>query len=85
MPIENHSLINELPEHRDTIHDLKLSDRHFHRLFDQYDETTHAVYRIETGTEAASDGHLETLKKERLNLKDQLYSMILQANQAAVS
>lgn len=81
MPIENHSLINEFPEHKDTIHDLKLSDRHFHRLFDEYDEATHTIYRYETGTEATSDEHLEELKKQRLHLKDQLYAIILKATQ----
>lgn len=85
MPIENHCLTNEFPEHKEIIHDLKMSDRHFQRLFNEYDETTHAVYRIETGVEATSDDHLETLKKQRLNLKDQLYAMILQADQAVVS
>lgn len=85
MPIENHSLINEFPEHKTTIHDLKMADRHFHRLFDEYDEITHAIYRYETGAEATSDERLENLKKQRLHLKDQLYAMILQANQAIES
>jgi hypothetical protein len=36
----------------------------------------HAVHRIETGAENTSDEHLENLKKQRLNLKDQLSGMI---------
>ncbi|MEO1857264.1 MAG: hypothetical protein ABGY95_07880 [Rubritalea sp.] len=29
MAIQKHDLIHELPEHRDTIHDLKVSNAHF--------------------------------------------------------
>jgi uncharacterized protein YdcH (DUF465 family) len=83
MPIENHSLVNEFPEHKETIHNLKMEDRHFHHLFEKYDDTTHAIYRYETGSETTSDEHLETLKKERLTLKDQLYAIILKAAPAA--
>jgi len=35
---EKHDLIHELPEHRERIHDLKMNDHHFARLFDEYHE-----------------------------------------------
>ena len=31
---EKHDLIHELPEHRETIHNLKMTDDHFARLFE---------------------------------------------------
>lgn len=79
MPLENHSLINEFPAMRDMIHHMKMNDGHFAKLFDSYDEVAHAVHRIESGAEAASDERLETLKKQRLNLKDALFVMMKKA------
>lgn len=76
MPLENHSLIHEFPEYRDVIHRLKTTDNHFSRLFDDYDTVEHAIHRIESGAEAASDAWLESLKKERLQLKDALFKML---------
>ncbi len=78
MPSEKHDLVHELPEHRDTIHNLKMTNSHFARLFDQYHEVEHEVHRIETGIENTSDGYLEERKKVRLHLKDELYRIIQQ-------
>jgi hypothetical protein len=76
MLTEKHDLVHELPEHRDTIHNLKMTDNHFARLFDEYHEVDHEVHRIETGVENTSDDYLEERKKRRLFLKDELYRMI---------
>jgi hypothetical protein len=76
---EKHDLVHELPEHRDTIHNLKMTNNHFARLFDQYHEVDHEVHRIETGVENTSDDYLEERKKARLHLKDELYRMIQQS------
>ena len=73
---EKHDLVHELPEHRDTIHRLKVSDTHFARLFTEYHEVDHEIHRIETGVENTSDDYLEERKKLRLHLKDELYQMI---------
>ncbi len=74
---EKHDLIHELPEHRERIHDLKMNDHHFARLFDEYHELEHQVRRIEEGVETTSDNYLEDLKKKRLKLKDLLYVMLI--------
>jgi hypothetical protein len=79
MLTEKHDLVHELPEHRDTIHKLKMNDQHFARLFDEYHEVDHEVHRIETGVENTSDEYLDERKKQRLYLKDELYRMIKQA------
>ena len=76
MLTEKHDLVHELPEHRDAIHNLKMSDQHFARLFEEYHEVDHEVHRIETGVENTSDEYLEERKKRRLQLKDELYRMI---------
>ncbi|UAA37687.1 DUF465 domain-containing protein [Paraneptunicella aestuarii] len=76
MPVSNHSLANELPEYKDKIHELKMSDNHFHRLHNEYDEIDHEIHRIENGTENTSDMYLEDLKKKRLYLKDIMFDML---------
>jgi uncharacterized protein YdcH (DUF465 family) len=76
---EKHDLVHELPEHRDTIHDLKKTNQRFSRLFDEYHRVDHEVHRIETGVENTSDEYLEERKKVRLYLKDELYRMIKEA------
>lgn len=73
---EKHDLVHELPEHRDTIHKLKVSNSHFSRLFDDYHAVNHEIHRIESGIENTSDEYLETQKKKRLHLKDELFGMI---------
>ena len=80
MTIEKHDLLHEFPEHRDTIHQLKMANAHFSRLFTEYHELDHEVHRIENGVEPTSDDYLEERKKQRLHLKDQLYKMIQEAN-----
>ena len=76
MPVEKHDLVHELPEHKDRIHQLKVENKHFARLFEQYHDTDHEVRRIETGVENTSDDYLEERKKVRLQLKDELFRMI---------
>ena len=78
MLTEKHDLVHELPEYRDTIHDLKMNNAHFSRLFDDYHEVDHEIHRIETGVENTSDDYLEERKKVRLSLKDELFGMIKQ-------
>jgi uncharacterized protein YdcH (DUF465 family) len=76
MTIEKHDLIHEFPEYREKIHELKARNPHFAKLYESYHDSEHLVHRIETGVETASDDFLETQKKTRLHLKDQLYRML---------
>lgn len=76
MSIENHSLHNEFPQHNDRIRELKMSDRHFVRLFEEYHDTDREIRKIEEGAEASSDARLEGLKMRRVHLKDDLLGML---------
>lgn len=58
------------------IHELKMNNNHFAKLFNDYNEVEHEVHRIESGAENTSDEYLEKLKKERLKLKDNLFKII---------
>lgn len=77
--LEKHDLIHELPEFRDQIHDLKMNDAHFAKLFTNYHEVDHEIHRIEAGNENTSDEYLEDRKKVRLKLKDEMYGMLKEA------
>ncbi len=73
---EHHNLINEFPEYKERIHELKLTDRHFSGLFDEYHTVDREISRIEQGVETPSDTYTEDLKKKRLHLKDELYRLL---------
>lgn len=73
---EKHDLIHEFPEYKDKIHQLKVSNAQFAKLFDEYHEIEHEVRRIEEGIETTSDDYLEEQKKKRLYLKDQLFEIL---------
>jgi uncharacterized protein YdcH (DUF465 family) len=79
MSIEKHDLVHEFPELRERIHTLKTTDHHFAKLFTEYHDVDHEVRRIEEGVENTSDDYLETRKKMRVLLKDQLYGMLTKA------
>lgn len=74
--LEKHDLIHELPEYREKIHEMKMNNAHFAKLFEKYHEVDHEVHRIETGAENTSDDYLEERKKARLHLKDELLIML---------
>lgn len=74
--IEKHDLIHEFPEHRDRIHNLKMMNNHFARLFGEYHEIDHEIRRIELDIEPRLDIYVEEKKKKRLALKDELYRFI---------
>lgn len=77
---ESHDLATEFPEYKDLIHNLKIEDRHFARLFDEYNEIDAQLHRIEQEIEVHADDFVEGLKFRRLHLKDELYAMLQQAN-----
>lgn len=79
MSIQKHDLHHEFPEFTDEIRELKMTDAHFSRLFKEYHEIDHEVHRIEQGVENTSDEYLETKKRLRLSLKDQLFVMLKKA------
>lgn len=70
------------PEYRDLITQLKHNDLHFTKLFDRHNEIDQKIKNIEANIEHATDVEVETLKKEKLNLKDQLYAILVKANNA---
>lgn len=73
------------PEFRDLISKLKNADPHFSRLLEQHNELDHQIKRMESGVESAAHETIETLKKQKLRLKDEMYVILKKAEAAAKS
>lgn len=79
MRVEHHDLHHEFPEYDEAIHQLKMNDAHFARLFDEYHTLDRQIRKIEEGSDLDGGGFFGTLKKQRLALKDTLEHMLKQA------
>lgn len=62
--ITKHILTQEFPEYETKISHLKVEDGHFKKLFNEFDELDHEIYRIESDSEPASDEALNELRKK---------------------
>lgn len=71
------------PEYRDLITQLKTTDQHFTRLFTQHNAVDQQIQNMESRIEAGTPEEIELLKKEKLLLKDQLYTILKQADAPA--
>lgn len=76
MALEHHDLVHEFPEHREQIHALKTGNTRFAKLFDEYNDATREVERLESEGIPVADETFEEMKKKRLKLKDELYAML---------
>lgn len=72
-------LADLFPEHADTIRRLKMDDHHFARLAEAYHEVNRQVHRMETDVEPTGDEVVETAKKTRLKLLDEIRSALAAA------
>ncbi len=71
------------PEFRDLITQLKGHDAHFTRLFDKHNELDQKIKNMESHIEPGSPVEIEVLKKEKLAIKDQLYTHLKKAEAVA--
>ena len=71
-----------LHEYKEEIHELKLNNAHFVKVFEKHNELDQKVEDAEADRVILTDVELETLKKEKLLLKDEAYKMILDYRKA---
>ncbi|AOZ49818.1 MULTISPECIES: YdcH family protein [Chromobacteriaceae] len=64
------------PEYRELITRLKTEDTHFARLFDKHNQLDQQIKNMEERILSATHEEIETLKKEKLKLKDELYTLL---------
>ena len=74
-----HELPEEFPDKIQAMHDLKMSDAHFQRLAEEYHELNRQIHRVETGVEPTSEQFETELRKKRLQLKDEIASILAAA------
>ena len=67
--MERHDLLHEFPEYQEKIHQLKVDDHHFRKLFDDYHELENRIHNINTGEEVVIDEYAHELKAKLLQLK----------------
>lgn len=70
------------PEYRELISRLKVDDPHFHRLFSKHNELDQRIRNMEAHIEPASHEDIESLKKKKLRLKDEMYELLKKASAA---
>jgi uncharacterized protein len=73
---EPHDLLHEFPDLEERISVLSDSDGKFADLMNDYDSLDARVRKLEELGTPVADETIETLKKERLMLKDRLYEML---------
>ena len=67
-----HTLDEEFPDQMELIHRLKVTDAHFARFLQQYDEINDEIHRAETNIAPMEQLAEEQLRKKRLRLKDDI-------------
>ncbi|MEN1728228.1 MAG: DUF465 domain-containing protein [Pseudomonadota bacterium] len=73
-----HELAEEFPEYKEKIHDLKMNDAHFVKMFDEYHEVNRTVHRMETRIEPVTDEVEEQARRRRMQLKDEIARYLVQ-------
>jgi len=69
-----------LHEYRDIISHMKTNEAanaHFLKIFDRHNDLDNQITRAEHGSIALTSLEIEKLKKEKLQLKDEAYTMIM--------
>jgi hypothetical protein len=79
MSVDHHDLVHEFPELRDRIHEMKIGDAHFRRLFDEYHELTSTVEKMEDEVTPVTTETEKSAKIRRIRLKDELYRLLTAA------
>lgn len=74
--MEKHDLLHEFPELKEKIHQLKTTDSHFRKFFDEYHTVDHEIHSIETGAQTTTDEFLNQLRIKRAKLKDSIYAIL---------
>ena len=75
MEKEKHDILHEFPEYKEKAHELKMSDQHFRKQYEEYHELDHEIHRIEMGSEVAGDDYLHAQKVKRAQLKDYIFQI----------
>lgn len=65
-------------EFHDLIEELKTSDRYFQNLFEKHRVLDQKIGNMELRLEPGTPDEIESLKKKKLAIKDELYALLRQ-------
>ena len=74
---ENHSLLCDFPEHKETINHLNANSTDFAEKAKRYHSLDEEIRNLEELGSPASDETLHQIKHDRAELKDVLYQVLL--------
>ncbi|ENV31672.1 YdcH family protein [Acinetobacter gerneri] len=69
------------PEYRNLISKLRQEDNRFAKVFEEHNAIDHEILRLEKNPVTSGLEEIELLKRKKLKLKDELYSMLREADQ----
>ena len=67
------------PEYRSLISKLKQDNLHFSKIFEEHNAIDHEIIRLEKDPVTSNAEDIDLLKKKKLKLKDEIYTMLKQA------
>jgi hypothetical protein len=71
-----HELAAEFPELVEKMHELKISDKHFAKLAEDYHELNRKVHAAETNVAPREELSEVDLRKRRGAMKDEIYAYL---------
>lgn len=74
----HHSLQHEFPEFADKLADLQSSDPEFAQAIGEYHRLDHRIQGLASCAIPVGDGYFDSLKQQRLLLKDAIYQRLLE-------
>ena len=75
---ESHSIHHEFPEYHDLVDNLMNDDFHFKKLADEYNQLDKDIRVMEMNGAPIEDLTFEQMKKRRIQLKDEVYTILQQ-------
>lgn len=76
MPLEHHPLSREFPDQKALMTRLHGKDSQFTKLAASYEELDRKIYEVEDGRQAMDDLSLNSLKLQRVTLKDEIADLL---------
>ena len=77
---EDHSLVSEFPQFKDTIFNLSASNEVFAKDALKYDALDKEIRELELSGSPIDDGAMHELKHQRAELKDSLHQRLVNGN-----
>ena len=71
-----HELSKEFPDLVEEIHNLKQINAHFLKLTEEYHLIIRDIHRAQTNIEPTDDFNMEKMRKRRMQLKDEIFSIL---------